>query len=85
MRSPNSGAHLPSLHSVPMFPPPSRVWYPLGCVWPALEVPRANHMRRRDFLAVLRGAVTGWPPAVIAQTQSKVYRLGSIAPLAPMH
>ena len=42
-------------------------------------------MRRRDFLAVLGGAVTGWPPAVIAQTQSKVYRLGSIAPLAPMH
>jgi hypothetical protein len=42
-------------------------------------------MRRREFLAVLGGAVTGWPPAVIAQTQSEVYHLGSIAPPVPMH
>ncbi len=85
MRSPNSGAHLPSLHSVQMFPPPSRVWYLPGYVWPALEVPGANHMRRRNFLAVLGGAATGWLPPVITQTQSKVYHLGSIAPLVPMH
>ena len=41
-------------------------------------------MRRRDFLIVLGGAAAGWPPTVIAQTQSKVYRLGSISPAAPM-
>jgi putative ABC transport system substrate-binding protein len=41
-------------------------------------------MRRRDFISFLTGAAIAGPPAAIAQTSSKVFRLGTLTPGAPL-
>jgi putative ABC transport system substrate-binding protein len=40
-------------------------------------------MRRREFLTVVTGALMTGPRAAAAQA-SKVYRLGSLTPVAPL-
>ena len=42
-------------------------------------------MRRREFIASLAGTITAWPFAGLAQTASKVYRIGILStnPLPP--
>jgi putative tryptophan/tyrosine transport system substrate-binding protein len=40
-------------------------------------------MRRRDFMALLGSAAVAWPHIVIAQSPSKVYRIGLLSPGAP--
>jgi putative ABC transport system substrate-binding protein len=41
-------------------------------------------MRRRDFFSVFAGAVIASPSAVMAQTPSKVFRVGTLTPGAPL-
>jgi putative ABC transport system substrate-binding protein len=41
-------------------------------------------MRRRDFISVLAGAAIAGPRAAIAQTSSKVFRVGILSPGAPL-
>ncbi len=41
-------------------------------------------MRRRDFMALLGSAAVAWPRIVIAQSPSKVYRVGSLNHTAPV-
>jgi putative tryptophan/tyrosine transport system substrate-binding protein len=41
-------------------------------------------MRRREFLALLGGAAIGLPHAVIAQTPSRIYRVGLLSGGAPI-
>jgi putative ABC transport system substrate-binding protein len=40
-------------------------------------------MKRREFIALLGGAAIAWPRPVVAQTSSKVYRVGLLSALAP--
>src|SRR5215472_4781629 len=40
--------------------------------------------RRRDFTTLLTGAAIAGPPAAIAQTASKIFRLGTLAPGPPI-
>jgi len=41
-------------------------------------------MRRREFISFLTGAAVAGPGAAIAQTSSKVFRLGTLSPGAPV-
>jgi putative ABC transport system substrate-binding protein len=41
-------------------------------------------MLRRDFISLLAGAVIAGPRLAIAQTQSKVYRVGTLLPGPPV-
>jgi putative ABC transport system substrate-binding protein len=41
-------------------------------------------MRRRDFVSLLAGAAIAGPCAAIAQSSSKVFRLGTLTPGAPL-
>jgi putative ABC transport system substrate-binding protein len=41
-------------------------------------------MRRREFISFLTGAAIAGPGAAIAQTSSKVFRLGTLSPGAPV-
>jgi len=41
-------------------------------------------MLRRDFMSVLAGAAMAWPRLAIAQTGSKVYRVGTLLPGPPV-
>ena len=41
-------------------------------------------MRRREFIQLLAGSAAVGPCAALAQTSSKVYRLGSINPALPL-
>ena len=41
-------------------------------------------MRRREFIALLSGAAIAGPRAAIAQSSSKVFRLGTLTPGAPL-
>ena len=41
-------------------------------------------MLRRDFISLFAGAVTAGPPVATAQTPSKVYRVGTLLPGAPL-
>jgi putative ABC transport system substrate-binding protein len=41
-------------------------------------------MRRREFITLLGGATVTGPRPVIAQTPSKVHRLGLLTTVAPM-
>jgi putative tryptophan/tyrosine transport system substrate-binding protein len=40
---------------------------------------RFNHLRRREFIILLGGAVGAWPFAGIAQSPAKVYRIGLLS------
>jgi hypothetical protein len=37
-------------------------------------------VRRRDFITLLAGATIAGPPAALAQTPPKIFRLGTLAP-----
>src|SRR5258708_30781121 len=41
-------------------------------------------MRRRDFISLVTGAAIAGPSAAIAQSSSKVFRLGTLTPGAPL-
>src|SRR5260370_744635 len=41
-------------------------------------------MRRRAFISLVTGAVVAGPSAAIAQSSSKVFRLGTLTPGAPL-
>jgi hypothetical protein len=41
---------------------------------------RFDQMRRREFISLVVGAATGWPPAARAQEAGRTYRLGFLIP-----
>src|SRR5215468_6960729 len=45
---------------------------------------RRNSMRRREFITSLVIAISGWPFAGLAQTASKVYRIGILSTDGPV-
>src|SRR5262249_50798335 len=49
-------------------------------VWSCLK---GKNMRRRDFVSLLAGAAFASPGTAIAQSSSKVFRLGTLTPTAP--